>query len=402
MIVVGCISGTSVDGIDVAVADLDGADSGQLTLRLLGARTHSWSSSTRAGLLALLPPAPTTAADVCRLDVLAGREIAAAVQSTIDEFADGSADLVVSHGQTAFHWVESGTAHGGLQLGQPAAIVERTGLPVVSDVRSRDIAAGGQGAPLAGTLDLLLLKGLSRPSALLNLGGIANVTVAAPHGVAAFDTGPANCLIDAAVSNATSGAQAYDADGRLAAAGHVDQALLDRLLAEPYFRLPAPKSTGRELFRADYLASYEHGLGVADLVATLTELTALTVASALAPYGVVEVYGSGGGVRNPVLMDRLAAHLAPARLATSDELGLPVDDKEGYLMALIGYLTWHGIPGVLPDADGRPLTGARTPRVLGRISPGDRPLRLPEPGVTPRSLRLTTDASADFRGRESR
>lgn len=390
MIVVGCISGTSVDGIDVAVAELAGADSGQLTLRPLGARTHSWSPPTRDGLLTLLPPASTTTAEVCRLDVLAGREIADAVQSAIDEFAGGSADLVVSHGQTVFHWVENGTAHGGLQLGQPAAIVERTGLPVVSDVRSRDIAAGGQGAPLAGTLDLLLLRGISPPGAraLLNLGGIANVTVASPHGVAAFDTGPANCLIDAAVSAATSGTQAYDADGRLAAAGTIDQALLERLLAEPYYDLPAPKSTGRELFTTDYLTSYAYGSGLADLVATLTELTAATVADALAPYGVVEVYASGGGVRNPVLMDRLAAHLAPARLTTSDELGLPVDDKEGYLMALIGYLTWHGIPGVLVDADGRSLTGARTPRVLGRISPGDKPLRLPEPGVTPHGLRV--------------
>lgn len=387
MIVVGCISGTSVDGIDVAVAELAGADSGQLTLRPLGARTHSWSASTRAGLLALLPPATTTVSDVCRLDVLAGREIAEAVQSAIDEFAGGSADLVVSHGQTVFHWVEDGVAYGGLQLGQPAAIVERTGLPVVSDVRSRDIAAGGQGAPLAGTMDLLLLQAGSS-AALLNLGGIANVTVASPHGSTAFDTGPANCLIDAAVSSATSGSQAYDADGRLAASGTVDHALLEQLLAEPYYRLPAPKSTGRELFTTDYLAALDPAWDLADLVATLTELTAVTVASALAPYEVVEVFASGGGVHNPVLMDRMAAHLAPARLATSDQLGLPVDDKEGYLMALIGYLTWHGIPGVLPDAGGRSLTGARTPRVLGRISPGDKPLRLPEPGVTPHSLRV--------------
>lgn len=388
MIVVGCISGTSVDGIDVAVAELDGAADGRLLLRPLGAHTHSWSPATREALLALLPPATTTAAEVCRLDVVAGREIAEAVASAIDDFAGGSADLVVSHGQTVHHWVDGTTAHGGLQLGQPAAIVERTGLPVVSDVRSRDIAAGGQGAPLAGTLDLLLLRGLSRAGALLNLGGIANVSVASPSGVAAFDTGPANCLIDAAVSAATSGTQRYDADGRLAAAGTIDAQLLERLLAEPYYALPAPKSTGRELFTTDYLASYECDVELAGLVATLTELTAVTVADALRPYGVTDVYGSGGGVRNPVLMDRLAIHLAPARLTTSDALGLPVDDKEGYLMALIGYLTWHGIPGVLTGPDGRALTGAATPRVLGRISPGDKPLRLPEPGVTPRSLRV--------------
>ncbi|WP_446666437.1 anhydro-N-acetylmuramic acid kinase [Flexivirga sp. B27] len=404
MIVVGCISGTSVDGIDVAVADLAGAADGDLTLRPLGARTHPWSTSTRDGLLALLPPAATTTADVCRLDILAGREIADAVQAAIDDFAGGTADLVVSHGQTVFHWVEDGVARGGLQLGQPAAIVERTGLPVVSDVRSRDIAAGGQGAPLAGTLDLLLLlagrvgRGTSpyrdqrSAAALLNLGGIANVTVVSPHGTAAFDTGPANCLIDAAVSAATSGARAYDADGRLASSGSVDRRLLTRLLKEPYYALPAPKSTGRELFTTDYLDAFGDRptsvVGLADLVATLTELTAVTVADALRPYGVTEVYGSGGGMRNPVLRERLAAQLAPAQLASTDQLGLPIDDKEGYLMALIGYLTWHGIPGVLADADGRALTGATTPRVLGRISPGDKPLRLPDPGAIPRSLRV--------------
>jgi anhydro-N-acetylmuramic acid kinase len=239
-------------------------------------------------------------------------------------------------------------------------------------------------------MDVLLLQGVSPSTdrALLNLGGIANVTVSSAHSVAAFDTGPANCLIDAAVSAATAGAQSYDADGRLASAGAVDQQLLEGLLAEPYYALAAPKSTGRELFTTEYLASYDHGLGLPDLVATLTELTAITVADALRDDGVTEVYASGGGVRNPVLMTRLRAHLGPAQLRTTDELGLPVDDKEGYLMALLGYLTWHGIPGVLQGADGRALTGARRPRVLGRISPGDAPLRLPDPGVIPRSLRV--------------
>lgn len=390
MIVVGSISGTSVDGIDVAVAELSGADTGTLTLRPLGARTYPWSTDTRAGLLGLLPPATVDIGEVCRLDIRAGAEIAAAIARANDEFASGRAELVVSHGQTVFHWVEGGVAYGGLQLGQPAAIVERTGLPVVSDVRSRDIAAGGQGAPLAGTMDVLLLQGISPTGnrALLNLGGIANVTVSCADGVAAFDTGPANCLIDAAVSEATSGTQSYDADGRLAARGTVDKRLLEKLLAEPYYALAAPKSTGRELFTSKYLSPYEHGLGLSDLVATLTELTATTVADALRRYDVTEVFASGGGVRNPVLLDRLRERLGPARLRTTDELGLPVDDKEGYLMALIGYLTWHGIPGVLRGVDGRALTGAREARVLGRISPGDAPLRLPEPGAIPTSLRV--------------
>ncbi|NNG38318.1 anhydro-N-acetylmuramic acid kinase [Flexivirga sp. ID2601S] len=382
------MSGTSVDGIDVAVGEFAGAADGRLTLRPLGARTFDWSPQVRRELLELLPPAATTVEQVCRLDVLTGREIADAVASAIHEFAGGSADLVVSHGQTVFHWVEDGRAQGGLQLGQPAAIVERTGLPVVSDVRSRDIAAGGQGAPLAGTLDVLLLQAMSPviPRALLNLGGIANVTVTGGDGPLAFDTGPANCLIDAAIATATRSEQSYDAGGRLAATGSVDQPLLDRLLAEPYYRLTPPKSTGRELFSRDYVPS-DTGLSLPDLIATLTELTAVTVADTLRPHGVREVYASGGGVHNPALMRRLRHHLGAAALLTSDRLGLPVDAKEGYLMALLGYLTWHGIPGVLSGGDGV-LTGAGRPRVLGRISPGDAPLRLPEPGVRPLGLRV--------------
>ncbi|WP_265442764.1 anhydro-N-acetylmuramic acid kinase [Flexivirga meconopsidis] len=386
MIVAGCISGTSIDGIDVAVGEFGGAADGRLTLRALGARTFSWSAQVRRDLLELLPPATTTVEQICRLDVLTGREIAAAVSRAIDEFAGGAADFVVSHGQTVFHWVADGRSQGGLQLGQPAAIVERTGLPVVSDVRSRDIAAGGQGAPLAGTLDVLLLHGMTPviPRALLNLGGIANVTLS--DGPLAFDTGPANCLIDATIAAATGGKQLYDESGRLAASGKVDRRLLTHLLSEPYYRLPPPKSTGRELFSGDYVPSGT-GLSLPDLVATLTELTAITVAEALRPHGVREVYASGGGVHNPILTARLQHHLGTTGLLTSDRFGLPVDAKEGYLMGLIGYLTWHGIPGVLAGASGT-LTGADHARVLGRISPGDAPLRLPDPGVRPVALRV--------------
>lgn len=389
MRVVGLISGTSMDGLDVAVADLDGAGSEELLLRPLGARTVPWDAALRRRLLGVLPPAATTIQEVAELDVLVGRASGLAARAAIDEIAGGTSDLVVSHGQTVFHWVTGGRARGTLQLGQPAEIVEATGLPVVSDLRARDIAAGGQGAPLAGTLDVLLLRGLGlgAPAAALNLGGIANVTVVPPDGAPlAFDTGPASCLVDATVTRLTDGRQTYDIDGRRAAAGRVDDALLRVLLAEPFFALPPPRSTGRELFTAGFvdraLSRVGHPVADDDLLATLTELTAVTVADSLAGQSVSRVYASGGGVHNPTMRAALHRRLGAVELRTSDELGLPVDAKEAYLMALIGYLTWHGVPGVLPGT-----TGAREPHVLGRVSPAGG--RVPPPPTDVRPRRLT-------------
>ncbi|KNX39626.1 anhydro-N-acetylmuramic acid kinase [Luteipulveratus halotolerans] len=377
------MSGTSMDGLDVAAARFAGAESGALTMEPLAARTWEWPSSLRSRLLALLPPAGTTVAEVAQLDELVGRECGRAAASLIASIGD--ADLVVSHGQTVFHWVSpAGRAEGTLQLGQPAPIVQATGLPVVSDVRARDIAAGGQGAPLAGTLDMLWLRGLGGGAAL-NLGGIANVTVVTPSGSAvAFDTGPASCLIDAAVTRITGGRSSYDVDGRLAADGSVRADLLDLMLAEPYYALAPPKSTGRELFTLPYVDRFVaqvRPVSDADLVATLTELTARTVADSLDLQPNSRLVVSGGGVHNPVLMARLRALLPDVEVGPSDAYGLSADDKEAYLMALVGYLTWHQVPGVLPG-----MTGADRPRVLGRVSLGDKPVRLPEPGVEPRIL----------------
>jgi len=386
MIVIGLISGTSVDAIDAAAAELRWRGT-EIVLTPLGHAEHPWPAALRARLVAALPPAGTTMAEVCALDVLAGEAFADAARAALRDLAGGAADLIASHGQTLFHWVEGGRARGTLQLGQPAAIVEATGLPVISDLRARDIAAGGQGAPLASTLDALWLAdpGGARRAAL-NLGGIANITVVGAPGetVLAYDTGPANCLLDVAAARLTGGAQPRDTDGRLARAGRLRPDLLERLLAEPYYALPAPKSTGRELFHTGYVEQALAGLPEAsgpDLMATLTELTAATVAAACARHGVVEVVASGGGVRNPALLDALARRLAPARLVTSEARGLPADGKEAYLMALLGFLSWHGLPGVVAGA-----TGSATPRVLGRLSPGDAPLRLPDPAPAARTL----------------
>lgn len=370
------LSGTSVDGLDVAVAEFTsttGPDGTALTLRPCHETTLPLPAGVRDAALAVLPPATTTVGDLCRLDTDLGRFCAEAAAAVV---AEHGGDLVVSLGQTVFHWVEGTTARGTLQVGQPAWIAEATGLPVISDLRARDIAAGGHGAPLASTLDALWLRGPQRRAAL-NLGGIANITVVggAHDSVLAFDTGPANCLLDI-VAGRAGVVEGFDVDGALAARGTVDADLLDDMLREPYFAQLPPKSTGRELFTPRWLDSHVAGraIGDTDLAATLVELTARSVADAVRAHDVAEVIVSGGGARNPVLMSRLAALVAPAGLRTSDELGLPADAKEAYLVALLGWLTWHGVPGVVPGG-----TGSLRQRILGRITPGNEPLRLPEP-----------------------
>ena len=369
MIVVGMLSGTSVDALDVAVCRIGVART--TTLELLAHSEVPWPDDLRGRLLALLPPATTTVEEVAALDNELGR---AAGDATAEALATAGVrgDLVAWLGQTVFHGIADGRASGGLQLGQPAWIAEATGLPVVSDLRATDIAAGGHGAPLASTLDALWL----RPGRIgLNLGGIANVTVVGPP-VLAYDTGPANCWLDVVAHRATGAS--FDLDGALAAAGAVHDGLLAHLLTAPYYAAPPPKTTGRELFTAVALdaaiAAAAPGIGAPDLAATLVALTARTVADACRAHGPVEVVGSGGGMANPVLRAAIAAELGPVPLVSSDEHGLPSAAKEAVLTALLGALTWHGVPGVLPGA-----TGSAVPRVLGRISTGAAPLRRPEP-----------------------
>lgn len=376
MRVVGLISGTSMDGIDVAVAELSGHGE-EIQLRPLGALEVAYPEDLRAALLSALPPAPASAEALTRLDTRVGQAFAEAARQGLEHA--GPADLVASLGQTIYHWVEDGRALGTLQLGRPAWIAEGTGLPVVSDLRARDIAAGGHGAPLAGTLDRLWLRSLAgsdgRAAIALNIGGIANITVVHPDGTAlAYDTGPGNALLDLAARRTTG--LPSDLDGALAARGGVREDLLARLLAEPYYAAEPPKSTGKELFHGGYLDGLD--AEPADLLATLTELTARTIADACLRHGAGTVVASGGGVRNPVLMRALAADLPGVRLLTSDELGLPGSAKEAYLAALLGWLTWHGLPANLPSA-----TGARGPRLLGSITPGDQPLALPPPHPGP-------------------
>lgn len=394
MIVVGLLSGTSADGIDVAAADLR-LDGDTVALAPLGHDTVPFSAELRDLLAAVLPPAEGTAAALCALDTRLGEAVGEAAARIVQRVCDGRADLVVSHGQTVHHWVDGGRCLGTLQVGQPAFVVARTGLPVVSDLRAADVAAGGHGAPLASLFDHLLLADGGGRRVALNLGGIANLTlVAEGRLVTAFDTGPANTLIDAAARLMLR--RPYDEGGAVAASGRPSEPLLAALLDEPYYALPAPKSTGRERFDDRYLldALARSGLATADgeqpslapedLLATVTELTARTVADAIdRAGGADEVIVSGGGVHNTTLLERLRAATGVA-VEPIDHLGIPADGKEAYLFALLGFLSVHGLPGAHPSA-----TGARVASVLGSLTPPSARVADPVPaGHVVRRLRV--------------
>ncbi|MEV4643910.1 anhydro-N-acetylmuramic acid kinase [Saccharopolyspora sp. NPDC049357] len=410
--VVGLLSGTSMDGIDVVAAELR-LDGETIELRPLGDRTLDYPADLRDDLLAALPPGDLDAETFCRLDTLVGKSFADAALLGVD-LAGGEADFVSSLGQTIYHWVEGGRAHGTLQIGQPAWIAEATGLPVISDLRTRDVAASGHGAPLAGVLDSLWLgdsgfqwksetevplksgagiplqSGTPGAPVALNIGGIANIAVVGGPEPLAYDTGPGNALIDLAAQQRTGKPQ--DTDGALAASGTVREDLLTILLDDEHYRLPAPKSTGKEHFNSAYLARALDELGEpvsdGDLLATLTELTARTIGDACRAEGAARVVVAGGGVRNPVLLAALRRQL-DVPVLVSDDLGMPSDSKEALLTALLGFLTWHGLPGNAPGT-----TGAAGPRILGSITPGATGLRLPEPATTqPRRLIMRSAAT---------
>ncbi|MGF6821956.1 anhydro-N-acetylmuramic acid kinase [Microbacterium sp. ZKA21] len=384
MRVLGLLSGTSHDGIDVAVVDFTESD-GRLHGRVLHENSVPYAPELRARLVAALPPAPTTLAEICELDTLIGQAFAGTAADAAASV--GGVDAVCTHGQTVFHWVEGGHARGTLQIGQPAWIAERIGAPVISDVRIRDITAGGHGAPLVSFLDELLLRDRAGVSAALNLGGIANITIVGDGIVSAYDVGPANALVDAVVTAESLNALGYDEDAAIARSGRVDVPLLDALLADAYYALPAPKSTGKEHFHLDYVravvAAQGRDIPVADLVRTLTELSVRTIAADVRRAGIGFLAVSGGGCRNPLIMQGLRDALPGVEVVLADELGASADAKEAILFALIGWCTMHGVPAVVPGG-----TGARGPRILGTITPGAGPLRMPEPVTVLRSLTL--------------
>jgi anhydro-N-acetylmuramic acid kinase len=381
-IVVGLMSGTSLDGISAAaVRFADGAD-GRVTAELLAFRQEGYTPAQRGRLEAALRAG--TAAEYCALHADLGRWFGDAACAVMADAGVTPAEVaaVASHGQTAWH----APPHGTWQLGDPAQVAERTGCAVVSDFRTRDVAAGGQGAPLVPIADLLLFARPDGWRALQNIGGIGNVTVVPPWpagvpapgaAVRAFDTGPGVVVLDSVV-RALFPLLPYDRGGAIAAAGTVLEPVVAAALRDPFFAAPPPKSTGREWFTPAYVARFVadcRGAGgtPADAVATATAFTARSIADQYArflPHGVTEVLVSGGGARNPTLVRALEAALrdavgdrAPA-VRPFEAVYFDGEAKEAVAFALLGYLHLRGRPGNLPAA-----TGASAPRVLGSLTP---------------------------------
>jgi len=443
MRVIGMMSGTSVDGIDVAIAEITesspssasklnsrqepqvetgtsrrekvtGKEKGDrhtrppqvdaysdaiVTIEQLTFATIPWPEEIRRQIFALFHET-TTAADLCRTNFAIANVFAdAALRVLHDAEIDlQSVDLIASHGQTIWHDVLEGKVTSTLQLGDPSVIATRTGITTIGNFRTADVAAGGQGAPLVSLYDWYFLRPRPLPSsaedgsqqetpsgwrAIQNIGGIGNVTFLPPHGneedPLAFDTGPGNVFIDWATELATGGQQRFDRDGQLAATGQVPIALLEHYLALPYFHIVPPKSTGRELFDNSLAAEWwafaaQMGATPVDFIATMTELTAMTIADAyrrFAPGAITEVVVAGGGARNPVLLSSISRHLQqkferPIPVQTHQELGIDDKAKEALAFALMGYLAVQGKVGNVPSC-----TGARKAQILGQIAPGD-------------------------------
>ncbi|MBV8902034.1 MAG: anhydro-N-acetylmuramic acid kinase [Acidobacteriia bacterium] len=355
MRVAGIMSGTSLDGIDVAIVEIRGR-----RIQTIGFASTPHSKSIRAVLLGELD-----AARISRLNFQLGELYARAVLSALRRF--GPIELIGCHGQTIYH---EGGRHT-LQIGEPAVIAERTGVPVASNFRARDIAAGGQGAPLVPFVDFLLFRHATRTRVALNIGGIANVTIIPPAArlehVTAFDTGPGNMVIDSLVREFTGGRQNYDRDGRIAALGQVNRKLLDELLQDPHYRKRGPKSAGREQYGVEFLDRLKKAdSSLQNLIATATALTAATIAAALRDLK-GDLIISGGGVHNRQLMAQIAAFLPQMHIASSADFGIDPDAKEAIAFAVLAHESWHQRPANVPSA-----TGARHPVVLGSITPGTR------------------------------
>ena len=348
MRVAGVMSGTSLDGIDVAVVEIRGR-----RIATIGFQSTAYSAAVRAAILAVSDTTTQTAA-ISRLGFQLGELYARAVLRAVKRF--GPVELIGCHGQTIYHEGGANT----LQIGEAAVIAERTGVPVVSNFRARDIAAGGQGAPLVPFVDELLFRHRTRTRIALNIGGIANITVIPPAGsVIAFDTGPGNMAIDAL-------APPYDRGGKIAEAGNVNRALLDELLADQYYTRKPPKSAGREQYGREFVERLKStGLPTQDLVTTATVLTAATIAMAVGKFAgrATDLIASGGGVHNPQIMAHLAGFLPGVAISTSTDHGIDADAKEAIAFAVLAHETWHRRPSNLPSA-----TGARRAVVLGDLT----------------------------------
>jgi anhydro-N-acetylmuramic acid kinase len=389
MIVAGVMSGTSADGVDVAICRVSPADRG-VRVKVLGHHAMKYPAALRRAALAAMnskAPKSTSTTELARLNWRLGEVYSDAVDAAMRQ-TGVRPQLIACHGQTIYH---QGTAAKYLgapvrstwQTGEAAVIAERMRVPVVSDFRPADMAAGGQGAPLVPMFDFCVFRHAKKSRVLLNLGGIANVTVlpaaCRAEEVLAFDTGPANMVIDACMERLF--VRGFDRNGATAARGRVLEGVLTKQMRARYFSAPPPKSCGREEYGETFVAQFvaacqRESARKEDVVTTATALTATTIADAytrfcipqferLAPNAKVELIAAGGGVRNTTLMRMLREQLEPAgvRVRSIEETGLNPGAKEAAAFALLGWLTWHGLPGNLPSA-----TGARHPVVLGKVT----------------------------------
>jgi anhydro-N-acetylmuramic acid kinase len=383
MLVLGVMSGTSADGIDVALAEVSGSPP-ELKSQLLAHAAIKFRPAIRTEILRVAEQRAVTAGELSQLNFCLGEVLADAVLAACGKFRVAAKDigLIGSHGQTIFHqgrpvkYLGRPTA-STLQIGEASIIAARTGITTIADFRLADIAVGGQGAPLVPYADYLLYRDRQLGRVSLNLGGIANITVipaaAKPSDVSAFDTGPANMLIDALVSYFTKGRQRFDKNAHLAKQGRGLPALVDELLRDSYLKLPPPKSTGREYYGYAYMKRVlalgrRHRARPNDLIRAVTIFTSLSIVDALnrfvlPKHKIAQLIVSGGGAKNPLILAQIAATLPAVEILPSSELGVPEDAKEAYAFALLAYETWHRRPSNIPTA-----TGARRPAILGKIS----------------------------------
>lgn len=383
--VVGMMSGTSVDGVDAALVEISGTDS-EPKVKLLAFENKPYPSQVREKIFSLFTPANATVDKVGYMNFLLGEIYAKSALSVIEKagMKPEEIDVIGSHGQTIWHAPIPESPDGipvayTVQIGEGSVIAERTGILTVSDFRVADMAAGGQGAPLVPFSEYLLYRREKETILLQNIGGIGNMTVmpagAKPRDVFAFDTGPGNMIIDAVISAVTGGEKTYDAGGETAAKGKVCNALLDILKEEPYYRQPLPKTTGREHFGVQYTEKIlswwkENPIPVEDLLATVTDLTAYSIADAyeryvLPKYRASEIIVGGGGSYNATLLRFMKERFAPHGVAvrTQEDLGLSSDAKEAVAFALMADCCMRGKANTLPS-----VTGAEHPAVMGKIS----------------------------------
>jgi anhydro-N-acetylmuramic acid kinase len=373
MLVIGLMSGTSVDGIDAALVEIRGTTK-DLQVKLIAGETYPYPPALRQQILDVCAGQPLSMANLAALDESIAQCFADAVSQI--QPAEIKAELIGSHGQTVFHQPAQGDTLGySQQIGRGAVIAQATGITTIDDFRTADIEAGGQGAPLVPKTDAYLLGDAQQHLCIQNIGGIGNCTYLPPHAdadwedqVLGWDTGPGNSLIDLAVIALTNGQKTYDANGDWAAQGQVDQTLVEQWLQQEYFQVPPPKSTGRELFGREYLAACRRDaayLSDVDFLATITDLTAASIADSyrrFLPRLPDRVLLCGGGARNEFLKTRLQSHLPNAAVLTTAEAGVDSDSKEAIAFALLAYWRWHNIPGNLPK-----VTGARSAVLLGKI-----------------------------------